>query len=164
MTAPPPTTSIHTYYRILATQTLSMIGSAMTSFALGIYLFVETGDVTPLGVVSALGIGGRVIAMGLAGIISDRYDRRRVMVLSDIGQALATAVLMLLFFTDVLALWHVYLAALVTALTGAFQVPAFAASVTQLVPEDQRDRANSFSQLSGAMSTIIATLSVPRPI
>lgn len=145
-----------TYYRIMGTQMLSMIGSQMTSFALGIYLFLETGDVTPLGLVAFFAVGGRILATGLAGIIADRYDRRQVMVMADVGQALGTLALMLLFFAGVLALWHVYVVTLFSALAGAFQAPAFSAAVTQLVPEDQRDRANSFGQLTGAVSNIVA--------
>lgn len=147
---------IRTFYTILLTQTFSMIGSLMTGFAIGIYLFLETGDVTPLGIVATLNTLARIVMSNVAGVVSDRMDRRLVMVWSDVGQAAATLALMLLFFADALAIWHVYVAAAISAAFGTFQQPAFIASVTQLVPDDHRDRANSIMQITGPAAGIIA--------
>ena len=148
--------NIRTYYTILLTQTFSQIGSLMTSFAIGIYLFIETGDVTPLGIVGTLAVLARILMSNIAGVVTDRMDRRLVMVWSDVGQAVATVFLMAMFWTDNLELWHVYAATLVSAAFGTFQMPAFTASISQLVPDDQRDRANSIMQMTGPAASIIA--------
>lgn len=147
---------IRTFYTILITQVLSMIGSRMTSFALGIWVFLETGDVTPLGLVAFFQVMGAFLAMGVGGILSDRYDRRIIMAVTDFGQALGTFALMLLFFTDSLAIWHIYVVAIFTAMLGGLQGPAFDAAVTQLVPDEHRARANSFRQMAGPAANIIA--------
>ena len=78
--------NLRTFYTLIITQTFSLIGSRMTSFALGIYVFNETGAVTPLALVALFSFLPQVVVGGFAGALADRWDRRYVMMLSDAGK------------------------------------------------------------------------------
>jgi MFS transporter, DHA3 family, macrolide efflux protein len=147
---------IRTFYTILITQTLSLIGSRISALALGFWIFAETGEATPLTLVAFFTTVPMVLASGLSGVLADRWDRRHVMLIADFGQAAGTVLLLISFNSGSFELWHLYLIAALQSVFGVFQGPAFQASVTTLIPDDQRDRANLIQQLTGPMSGIIA--------
>jgi MFS family permease len=97
-----------------------------------------------------------VFAGSLSGVLADRWDRRYVMIISDAGQAVGTLLLLASFLSGRFELWHLYAVTLIQSVFGVFQYPAFQASVTMLVPEGQRERANAIQQMTGPMAGIIA--------
>ncbi|MDX2140415.1 MAG: MFS transporter [Chloroflexota bacterium] len=147
---------LRTFYTILLTQAISQIGSQMTSLAIGIWLFQQTGDVTPLALVAFFALLPNVLLANVAGLIADRFDRRWVMAIADVGAAVGSLVLMVLFFSSAFQVWHLYVITLVQNIFRTFQNPAFTASVTMMVTDDQRDRANGIMQLTGPLAGIIA--------
>ncbi|MCA9883865.1 MAG: MFS transporter [Anaerolineae bacterium] len=153
---PKRTGGMRTFYTIVLTQTLSIIGSRISGLAIGIWLYNETGNATPLALVAFFGMLPQVLAAGFAGVLADRWDRRYVMALSDGGQAIGTVLLMLSFLSGEFQVWHLYAIAALQSLFGAFQGPAFTSSITMLVPDKQRDRANSIIQLSEPAAGIVA--------
>ncbi len=148
--------TLRTFYTLIVTQVFSMIGSQMTSLAVGIWVFEHTGDATPLTLAAFFAAVPRIIAPSFAGVLADRWDRRYVMVLADAGQAVGTVVLMITFLTGTFALWILYMVAALQALFGLFQEPAFQASVTMLVPDEHRNRANAVQQITGPAAGLIA--------
>jgi MFS family permease len=78
------------------------------------------------------------------------------MAISDGGQAIGTVLLMLSFLSGDFHIWHLYLVTALQSLFGAFQGPAFSASITMLVPDDKRDMANSLTQISQPAAGIVA--------
>lgn len=101
------------FYTLIITQTLSILGSHLTAFAIGVWLFVETGDTAPLLLVGVFTWLPRMFLGALAGIIADQFNRRRLIILADTAQAIPTFALMVLFATDTFQIWHVYAAALI---------------------------------------------------
>jgi MFS family permease len=91
-----------------------------------------------------------------AGPLVDRWDRRRVLIISNIIASLPTLVVMLLFFTERLELWHLYLALFINGLANAFILPAFDASIRMLVPKERLGQASGLSQMVQSLGTIIA--------
>jgi DHA3 family macrolide efflux protein-like MFS transporter len=148
--------SFFTFYTLLLTQTFSLIGSQMTSLALGIWIYETTGDATPLTLVAFFAFLPRVLTLGFAGVFADKYDRRYVMALADAGQAIGTIILLSVFLLGIFQLWHLYLVAVIQAVFGVFQAPAFQASITMLIPNKHRDRANAIQMLTGPLAGIIA--------
>ena len=102
---------MRTFYTIVLTQTLSIIGSRISSLAIGIWLYNETGNATPLALVAFFGMLPMILAASFAGVLADRWDRRYVMAISDGGQAVGTVLLMLSFllslFTERACRWGV---------------------------------------------------------
>ena len=150
--------NLRTFYIIILTQTFSLIGSQMSSLAVGIWVFNETGNAAPLALAAFFSALPRVITTGFAGVLADRWDRRKVMLIADIGQGIATFFLMFVFLTDSFELWHLYITAFFSAIFGSFQSPAFQASITMLIPDSHRDRANAIQQLTGPASGVIAPI------
>lgn len=148
--------TLRTFYVLILTQTFSMIGSQMTHLAIGIWVYQDTGSATPLTLVAFFAAIPRIIAPSFAGVLADRWDRRYVMVIADAGQALGTFALMLSFMVGQFELWQLYTIAAITAAFEMFQGPAFQASVTMLVPDSQRDRANAIMQLRDPAAGIVA--------
>lgn len=148
--------NLRTFYTLILTQTFSQIGSRMTSLALGIYLYNQTGEVTPLALVSLFAFLPQIVMGGFAGALADRWDRRYVMNISDAGQALGSLLLLGTFLTGNFHVELLYVVTLIQAMFGVFQGPAFQAATTMLVPDDQRDRANAIMQLTGPAAGVVA--------
>jgi len=152
------TTSIRTFYILILTQTFSYIGSQMTELAVGIKVFNDTGQVTPLALVGFFGMLPRILATSFAGVLADRWDRRCVLIVSDAGQALATFILLITLATGTFELWILYVLTVWQATFSMFQGPAFSASVTQLIPDAVRDRANAIQQVTGPAAGLVAPM------
>lgn len=146
---------MRTFYTLVLTQTFSQIGSRISSLALSIWIFAQTGNATPLALVAFFLTIPSVFASTISGVLADRWDRRLVIVLADTGQAAGTLLLLLLFLAGDLQLWHLYLVTLIQAIFGVFQRPAFKASITMLVDEKHRDRANAIQQITGPAAGLI---------
>lgn len=147
---------LRTFYSLTLTQVLSLIGSIMTHLAIGIKLFNDTGNSTPLLLTSFFSALPLMVGGILAGVLVDRWQRRRVLIASDAAQAIGTLLLYLSFAFDRFQLWQLYAIAFVQGLFGMFQRPAMEASVTMLVPESHRDRANAIRQIAGPAAGIVA--------
>src|SRR5690606_34767833 len=106
--------SISTFYVLIITQIFSLIGSRMTGVAIGIKVFADTGDSSPLLIAAFFAELPGMLGNSLTGFIADRLDRRRVIMLGDAGQALATGLLMISFLTGSFQLWHLYVMMLFT--------------------------------------------------
>ena len=156
MAAKPKRTGLRTFYTLVTTQALSLIGSQISGLAIGIWVYNQTGDASPLALVAFFGALPVMLATSISGVLADRWDRRYVMAIADAGQAIGTVLLLLSFLSGSFELWHLYAVSLWQAIFKVFQGPAFAASITMLVPDDHRDRANAIQQLSGPAAGIIA--------
>jgi MFS transporter, DHA3 family, macrolide efflux protein len=148
--------TMRTFLIIWAGQLISMIGSGLTSFALGVWIFQQTKQATPFAMTVFLSAVPRIVLAPLAGSLADRWNRRWLMILADTGSALVTLAAAGLLLTQNLQIGHIYLIALADAVFGAFQEPAYTASITMLVPKKDLARASGLGQLSQAMEMLIA--------
>ncbi len=139
-------------------QTGSMIGSSMTGFALGVWVYQQHGAVSDYALVLLTNTVPALLIAPWAGALGDRYSRRMVMIVSDSIAGLSTVCLIVLFSMGHLVSWQIYLANSVNALARACQWPAYAASVPQLVGPAQHSRANGLMQLSNALAQLLAPL------
>jgi MFS transporter, DHA3 family, macrolide efflux protein len=146
----------NTFYALIVTQTLSLIGSRMTSIGVGIWVFTETGKTAPLLLTSFFNELPGMLAGSLAGVLVDRWDRRWVMILSDAGQAIGSLLLMLSFLSGRFEVWHLYAVAFLQGIFATFQSPAERAATTMLVPEEGRERANAIKETSFPLAGVIA--------
>jgi DHA3 family macrolide efflux protein-like MFS transporter len=153
----PDQRSARTFYALAAAQTVSQIGSTMSFLAVGIYLYERTGQATPLVLLSLFLLLPILIASGFAGVLADRYDRRKLMIIGDTGAGLASVALLIILSSGNFQVWHVYAAALWQGVFSTIQRPAFEASVSQLVPEGQRQRANAILQMGKPVSILFAS-------
>ena len=139
-------------------QVVSLIGSGLTSFALGVWVFERTRSPIYFALIGFFAVLPKAIFSPVAGALVDRFDRRKVMILADVGAGLSTLFIAMMLFSARLELWHIYLSAAISAVCGAFQWPAYTASVTQLVPKAQLGRANGMNQFGRAAAEIFSPL------
>jgi len=137
---------------------ISILGSGLTSFGLGVYIYQKTGQATPFALTVLFSSLPMILLLPVAGSLADRWNRRWIMILADTGAALVTACAALLLFFGELQIWHIYLIALFGSVCGAFQEPAYMASITMLVPKKELARASGMVQMGQAIQTIITPL------
>jgi MFS family permease len=128
----------------------------MTSIGVGIWVFTQTGRTTPLLLTSFFNELPGMLAGSLAGVVVDRWDRRRVMILADLGQALGSVLLMLSFLSGYFEVWHLYAVAFLQGVFSAIQGPAERAATTMLVDETYRERANGLKETSFPLAGVLA--------
>ncbi len=137
-------------------QLVSNLGSAMTSFGLGIWVYLETGSATQLALIVLAARLPMLLVSPFAGALIDRWDRRWAMILADTGAAVGTLATMLLLLTGVLETWHLYVTLSFSGLFQAFQFPAYSAAVSTMLPKEQYGRASGMISLAEAASGILA--------
>jgi MFS family permease len=147
--------NMHTFLTIWFGQLISMIGSGLTGFALGVWIYDQTGQATPFAVNAVVATLPSVLLMPIAGSFADRFNRRRLMILADTGAACATALVVLLLSFGQLRIWHIYLISLSSAVLSTFQEPAYMASTTMLVPKKDLARAGGILQMGGSIQSIL---------
>jgi len=145
-----------TFYFILATQTISLIGSRLSALALGFLVYRQTQQVTVLALIQFFDILPSIFISPISGMVADRLDRRKIMIVADIGSAIGTVLLLLSVVSGAFQVWHLYAVTFLQATCAVFQRPAIQASVTMLVPDEQRPRANALFELSLPMAGIFA--------
>ena len=137
-------------------QILSLLGSAMTWFAFTIWAWRITGRPTALSTISFFAFLPSVLLAPLAGAFVDRWNRKFVMMLSDAAVAIGTLTVLILYTTDHLQLWHIYVVGILAGFFTAFQYPAYTAAMTTMLPKDRYARASGMLGLSTALSGILA--------
>jgi DHA3 family macrolide efflux protein-like MFS transporter len=143
------------FFSIWAGQAISLIGSRALDFALVWWLTQLTGSATVLATATLAIIVPQVILGPLIGAYVDRWNRRLVMILSDTFVALVSLWMAYLFWSDSVALWHIYVAGFVRTVAGLFQWPAMQASTTLMVPEKHLTRVAGLNQtMQGALNVI----------
>src|SRR5512142_2579964 len=87
------------FFTIWFGQSISLIGSGLTGFALGIWVYQRTGSVTEFALISLFTTLPAIVFSPMAGALVDRWDRRRAMILSDSGAGACTLTIALLLFS-----------------------------------------------------------------
>lgn len=156
MTQTPANKGMRSFNIIWIGQLFSLLGSELTGFALGIWVYQNTGSVTQFALISFFTIIPGLVLSPIIGALVDRWDRRRIMIFSDTGAALSTLFIATLLWGGQLETWHIYLATIITSTLSAFQNPAYTAAITLMVPKKQLGRANGMVQMALAISQLAA--------
>ncbi|MFI6325612.1 amino acid adenylation domain-containing protein [Nonomuraea sp. NPDC050556] len=155
---PAEKTSLRPFYTVAAGQFTSAVGTALSSFALGVWAYQSSGRILDLALIVMLSQIPTVLLTPLGGALADRIDRRKVMLACDAISGLAMAALVLLLVTDGLALWNVCVIVAVTSMVTAFMQPAYLAAIAQLVPKPYLPQANAVANLGFGIGTVVAPL------
>ncbi|MDT0380775.1 MFS transporter [Streptomyces sp. DSM 42041] len=143
---------------VWAGQAASMIGTAMTVFGLGVWVFLETGSPTAFTTLVMAGSLPGLLMLPFAGVLVDRWDRRRVMLVSDLGTAVLPLAVLALLSAGALELWHLYPLVAAASACKAFQWPAFSSLVSQVVGKDDLSKANARVGLAEAGGLVLGDL------
>jgi len=137
-------------------QLISTLGSSLTGFALGVWIYQQTNSVMLFAINTFIFMGTTVIVSPFAGALVDRWNRRLVMILSDAGAGLTTLAVWFLLLADNLQIWHIFLLGALNSAFTSFQFPAYSAATTMLVPRNQLGRAGGMVQIGDAIAQLIA--------
>ncbi|MCJ7551898.1 MAG: MFS transporter [Anaerolineae bacterium] len=145
-----------TFITVWAGQLVSTLGSALTTFAVGVWVYETTGSATQFSITLLASSIASVGLAPLAGVIADRWDRRLVMILSDTGAALSSVFVLAMLLTGNLKVWHIYLTAFSNSACRSFQWPAYAATTSLLIPKEHLGRASGIAQIGHAVGQLAA--------
>ncbi|MBN2114428.1 MAG: MFS transporter [Acidimicrobiia bacterium] len=151
-----PAKGLATFLVVWAGQLVSVTGTTLTGFGLQIWIYLETGSVTRLALVSLAYALPAVILSPFAGVLADRIDRRLAMLGADVLAGISTLAIAVLYFTGSLQLWHIYALSGLGAIGNALQVPAWMASIPLLVPKKHLGRANGLVMTAEAVSIVVS--------
>lgn len=147
---------MRTFLVIWLGQLVSTVGSGLTSFALGVWVYQGTGSTTLYALnVLAFTLPGIVLAP-LIGSLVDRLDRRLVMIAGDVGAGLTTLTIWALFASGQLQVWHVYAATFANAAFNCLQGTAHSAIVCLIVPKEQLGRASGLRATAEAIGMLLS--------
>lgn len=150
---------------VWAGQMVSVLASNMSHFALTIWAFQQTGSATALGIMQAAFSLPLIALSPFVGAMVDRYNRKVMMMLSDLVAALATTAILLLNINGSLQIWHLYITSALLGLGSSFQWPAYMAAITAMLPKQHYARANGMMLLvetgPGVLSPLLAGALLP---
>jgi surfactin synthase thioesterase subunit len=147
--------SLARFVTVTVGQLVSSTGSALTSFAVPIWLYTKTGSVTDLGLLWALALMCGVLILPVAGALVDRGDRRKIMIAASAIAGLIQLALALLLVADNLQLWFLYVLIPLGSVAGSLQRIAYQSSVAQLVPKQYLGHAMGLAQLSNGFAQLL---------
>ena len=137
-------------------QLISFVGTGMTRFALTVWAYETTGSAAVLAQVGFFSFVPIILVTPFAGALVDRWNRKLVMMLSDLGAGLSTIALLILYVTGNLQIWHIMVAGAFAGIFESFQFPAFSASISTMLNKAQYVRANAMLSLAESASGIVA--------
>jgi len=143
------------FFIFWSTQELSQLGSAMTNFALTLWLYQKTGSALQTALLSICSYAPYVILSILAGALSDKWDKKRTMLVCDAFAACCTVLVFILLKTGLLRTWHMYLLNAVNGLMNTVQKPASDVTVTLITPKKYYPKTSAMRSFSGSLITIL---------
>ena len=135
------------YLLLWGTQSLSALGSAMTNYALVIWLYQKSGSALETALLSICSYAPYVLMSVFAGVLSDRWDKKRTMLCCDLCAAVCTLIVLGLLKADRLLPWHMYILNALSGLMNTVQQPASDVAATLLVPRELYQKTSGNVQL-----------------
>ena len=146
--------NLRDFYILWSTQSLSQLGSAMTSFALTLWLYEKTGSALGTAALTICTYAPYVVMSIFAGAISDKYDKKKTLLACDALAALTTLLVFALYRADLLRVWHLYAVNAVSGLMNTVQQPASEVANTLVVPKAYYQKASGLQSLSRSIISI----------
>ena len=146
---------LKTFLTLWATQSLSQLGSAMTGFALTLWLYQKTGSALQTALLSICSYAPYVVLSIFAGALSDQWDKKKTMLVCDTFAACCTLVILFLLKTDLLRPAHLYILNAVTGLMNTVQQPASEVAMTLITPKKHYQKTSGLTYFSNSLVTIL---------
>ena len=147
---------LHQFLLLWGSQTVSQLGTAMTDYAVIIWVYSRKGTASSVTLLTVCTFLPTIFFRFLAGSLVDRQSKKRIMLTADLLAAFGTLAVFVLHSADVLQIWHLYVINFLLSLMNAFQEPASFVAVSMLVPKEHYTRAGGLQSFSGAAVSILA--------
>jgi MFS transporter, DHA3 family, macrolide efflux protein len=139
-------------------QIISLFGTALFSFAIGIWLYQQTGLATTFTNMIFFSNLPRIALSPFAGALVDRWNRKITMIVSDLATGISTLIVLVLILNGALNIWLLYLLMGLSSAFESFQFPAFSSSITLLVDKSHYSRTNAMLSLADDGARVLAPL------
>ena len=149
-------TDFKTFGTIWIGQFISLMGSGLTAFAIGIWVLKHTQSVTQYTITIVFAGLPAILIAPFAGALVDRWNRRWVMFVCDLGPAVTVLAYSYLLSHNQLQVWHVYLGVFCNSIFNTFHWPAYISTITMLVDRKDYTRVNGVLEFGQAATTIAA--------
>lgn len=141
-----------------STQSISQLGSSMTAYALTLWLYEKTGSSLSTAALTICSYAPYVLMSIFAGALTDRLDKKKIMLCCDTFAAMCTVTILVLFRAGQLAVWHLYLLNAVSGLMNTVQQPASDVAMTMIIPQAHYQRTSGLQSLSRSLISILNPL------
>jgi len=149
---------MRTYLLLWFTQMLSGLGSAMTAYALVIWSYTQQGSALRTALLMVCSYAPYVLCSLFAGTLTDRWNKKRIMLVCDALAAVSTMVVLLLLRTGALEIWHLYIVNAVSGLMNTVQQPASEVATTALLPRRLYQKVGGLRYLSNSVQSILTPI------
>ncbi|RAU98898.1 MFS transporter [Paenibacillus sp. YN15] len=139
-------------------QLVSAIGSGLSSFGLGVYVYGATGKASAVALVTLLAFMPSLLLSAVSGVLADRYDRRLLMVLGDSLSALGVAFILVCMLRGEAQLWQICAGVAISSVFSSLLEPAYKATVTDLLTPEQYTKASGLVQVAGSSKYLISPI------
>lgn len=129
---------------------ISSIGSGLTSFGLGVYIFQQTGSAASMALVTLLGFLPTLLLSVPAGVLADRYDRRLLMIIGDGCSAIGILYILICMMGGGASLVQICTGVFISSFFSALLEPSFRATITDLLDKEEYSRASGLVSLAGS--------------
>jgi len=147
---------LHSFLLLWGSQTVSQLGTAMTDYAVIIWVYSRRGTASSVTLLTVCTFLPTIFFRFLAGSVVDRQNKKNMMLIADLLAACGTLAVFVLHSTEVLQIWHLYVISFLLSLMNAFQEPASFVAVSLLVPKEHYARAGGLQGFGGAAVSILA--------
>ena len=148
----------HKFLIVWSGQFVSAVGSGLTAFALGVYIFQQTHSSVSFSLNILFAFLPSFFLLPFGGVLADRFNRRKMMILGDSGAVLGLVLILYFMKTSDIQLWQIYLGVALSSVFTGIQSPAYKASVTDLVPEEAFSKASGLIQLANSAQFLISPI------
>ena len=149
---------MRSYLLLWFTQLVSGLGSAMTAYALVIWSYTQAGSALRTALLMVCSYAPYVICSIFAGALSDRWDKKKTMLVCDALAALSTLIVLVLLKNEVLQIWHLYIVNAVSGLMNTFQQPASEVTTSVLLKREYYQKVGGLRYLSNAVNSILTPI------
>lgn len=136
-------------------QSVSQLGSAMTSFALILWAYTINHSALTVSLMSFCNYVPYIIVSLFAGTFVDRHNKKRIMLLTDSVAVGCSVIVLLLVVWNELQMWHIYLVNGIIGVMNAFQAPASSVAIGRIVPEDKLANVSGMNSFSSNLTTVL---------
>ena len=149
---------MYTFILLWATQSFSGLGSAMTSYALVIWSYEQQESALVTSMLMVCSYAPYVILSIFAGALSDRWNKKKVMLVCDSVAALGTVIIFMLLESGNLEIWHLYILNAVNGFMNTIQQPASEVAVTRILPKKYYQKVGGIRYFSNAVNSILTPI------
>ena len=139
-------------------QLVSISGSAMTQFGLGIWMWEKTGNATPFSMITVAFFLSNVLFSTFGGSLVDRLPRKTTLILPDLASGIITCITLILYLTNRLTLPFLYISSFFSGIFNAIQTPAYSVTMTAMLQKEEYGKANGLFSLTQSAPNLIAPI------